>query len=398
MGKAEKRERWEPDYALVLAVVGLTLLGLLMVYSTTFDWGYLEAGQPFRHVGRQALWLALGSGVAAVLAWIDYRHWQRFAVPLLGGTLVVLILLLLFGHWLWGARRSFLEGSVQPGELAKLATVVYAAAWLSSKGDQVRDVTYGLVPFAVWVGAVAGLVVLQPDLSSAAILVLAGFAVFFLAGAHLGQLLIAGTVGSGVFLGLVLLLPYARARLFGFIQSLHDPTLLPYHPRQALYALASGGLFGAGLGEGRVKFGYLPLAHNDAIFAALGEEMGLLGCLLVIGLYAVLVWRGFRIALRARDSFGSLLACGLTCMLAFEAALNLGTITSLLPFTGTMLPFVSLGGSSLMVCLAAVGLLLSISRGRPARRSQERYNGAALDRGGRNGRARLSRSGRSAGA
>jgi len=393
-GKRNSRERREPDYMLAIVVVVLLLVGLLMVYSTTFDWSYLESGQPFRYAGRQAQWLLLGCAVVVILASVDYGLWQRLAVPLLGGTLVVLVLLLVVGDWLWGARRSFLHGSIQPGELAKLATVVYAAAWVSSKGEQIRDVTYGLIPFAVWVGAVAGLVVLQPDLSAAAILVLSGFTVFFLAGAHLGQLLLTGVVGSTVFCGLVMILPYARDRLFGFIRSLQDPSQLSYHPRQALYALASGGVFGAGLGEGRGKFGYLPLAHNDAVFAALGEELGLIGCVLILGLFALLAWRGFRIALRARDSFGSLLACGLTALLILQALLNLGTVTSLLPFTGTTLPFVSLGGSSLMVSLAAIGLLLSVSRGRL---SKEWVNGARVDRRGRNGGTRLSRSGRAAG-
>lgn len=389
------QERREPDYVLIVVVAALALLGLLMVYTTTFDWGYLESGDPFHQVKRQAIWLALGSALAVVLARVDYTHWQRLAVPMLGGVFVLLSLLLLIGTPLWGARRAFLDGSIQPGELAMLVTVIYAAAWVSSKGEQVRDVTYGLLPFAVWIGAVAGLVVLQPDLSAAAILALSGFAVFFLAGAHLGQLLIAGLVGGLVSWGLVMALPHAHNRITGFALALQDPAHLPYQPRQALYALAEGRAFGVGLGAGRVKLGYLPMAHNDAVFAALGEELGLAGCLAVIALFALLTWRGFRVALRAQDGFGSLLAGGLTCLLAFQVALNLGAITSLLPFTGTSLPFISLGGSSLVTSLAAVGLILSVSRGRAPRGWK---NGANLDRRGRNGGTRLSRPGRPAGA
>jgi cell division protein FtsW len=396
MAKVERkgRDRREPDYTLVVIVAALVLVGLLMVYSTTFDWG-LKTGNPFRQSGRQVLWLLLGCVSAAVLARVDYARWQSYAVVILGGTLVLLVVLLIVGEWLWGARRTLLNGSIQPGELAKLATVVYAAAWLSSKGEQIRDVTYGLVPFAVWMGGVAGLVVVQPDLSAAVILILAGLAVFFLAGAHLGQLFIAIAVGGAVFSLLVAVLPYAQERVAGFTLSLVDPTRLPYHPRQAVYALGTGRFIGVGLGEGRGKFGYLPMAHNDAIFAVLGEELGLVGSLLVLGLFALLAWRGFRIALAAQDSFGGLLGCGLTCLLVFQATLNLGAVTSMLPFTGTTLPFISLGGSSLVVSLSAVGLLLSISRGRAPR---EWHNGANLDRGGRHGRTRLSRSGRAAGA
>ncbi len=383
--EARRRERREPDYLLALTVVALSLLGLLMVYSTTCDWSYLASGDPFRQVERQVLWLALGVGVALLLVRTDYALLRRFAVPLLGGTLAVLLVLLIVGDWVWGARRSFLNGSVQPGELAKLTTVVYAAAWISSKGDQIRDVTYGLIPFSIWVGVIAGLVVLQPDMSAAAALVAAGFAVFFLAGAHIGQLFVAATVGGGAFCGLIALYPYAHRRVAEFIAGLQDPSRLPYQPRQALYALANGGWFGTGLGNGREKF-YLPMAHNDTIFAVVGEELGLLGCLLVIGLFILLAWRGFRIALRAQDRFGSLLACGLTCLLIFQALLHLGPVTSLVPFTGTTLPFISAGGSSLVVSLAAVGLLLSVSRGRPPR---EWRDGALLDRGRWDGRARL---------
>lgn len=384
------RERREPDYMLILTVVALSLLGLLMVYSTTCDWGYLASGDPFRQVERQALWLVLGGGLAFLLARMDYAAWRGFALPLLAGTLAVLAVLLIVGDWMWGARRSFLNGSVQPGELAKLTTVVYAATWISSKGEQIRDVTYGLIPFSVWLGVIAGLVVLQPDLSAAVTLVAAGFAVFFLAGAHPGQLFIAATVGGGVFCGLLALYPYANQRVSEFVAGLQDPSQLAYQPRQALYALANGGLFGTGLGDGREKF-YLPMAHNDTIFAVIGEELGLLGCLLVVALFVLLAWRGFRIALRAQDRFGSLLACGLTCLLIFQAALNMGTVTSLVPFTGTNLPFISMGGSSLGVSLVAVGMLLSISRGRPPR---EWRDGALLDRGRWDGGARLPRPGR----
>ncbi len=361
------RETRAPDYLLMLATAALVLLGLLMVYSTTFDWGYSDFRDPLYWLKRQVLWLALGVALAVVLARTDYTLWRDWAVPLLGGTLALLLLVLLVGRPQWGAQRSLLGGSVQPGELAKVATVVYAAAWASSKGDRIRDLSYGLIPFSVWMGVVAGLVALQPDLSAVAVLVFAGYLVFFLSGAHIGQLFVAGLMGAVVFWGLITVYPHAHERFAAFLAGLKDPSLLPYHPQQALYALASGGLFGVGLGEGRVKF-YLPAAHTDAIFAVVGEELGLVGCLLVIGLFGVLAWRGFRIALRARDSFGGLLAAGLTGLLVFQALLNMGVIASLLPFTGTNLPFVGLGGSSLVASLAAVGLLESVARGRPPRR------------------------------
>ena len=356
-----------PDYLLMLSVAALVMLGLLMVYSTTFDWGYGQYGDPLYWLKRQVLWAMTGVAVAMVLARTDYTLWRDWAVPLLGGTLLLLLLVLMVGRPQWGAQRSLLGGSVQPGELAKVTTVVYAAAWASSKGERIRDLSYGLIPFSVWMGLVAGLVALQPDLSAMAVLVFAGFLVFFLSGAHIGQLFVAGLMGAAVFWGLITVYPHAHERFEAFLAGLKDPSLLPYHPLQALYALASGGLFGVGLGEGRVKF-YLPAAHTDAVFAVVGEELGLVGCLLVVGLFGVLAWRGFRIALRAKDSFGGLLAAGLTGLLVFQAVLNMGVIASLLPFTGTNLPFISMGGSSLVTSLAAVGLLESIARGRPPRR------------------------------
>ena len=356
-----------PDYLLMLSVAALVMLGLLMVYSTTFDWGYGQYGDPLYWLKRQVLWAMTGVAVAMVLARTDYTLWRDWAVPLLGGTLLLLLLVLMVGRPQWGAQRSLLGGSVQPGELAKVTTVVYAAAWASSKGERIRDLSYGLIPFSVWMGLVAGLVALQPDLSAMAVLVFAGFLVFFLSGAHIGQLFVAGLMGAAVFWGLITVYPHAHERFEAFLAGLKDPSLLPYHPLQALYALASGGLFGVGLGEGRVKF-YLPAAHTDAVFAVVGEELGLVGCLLVVGLFGVLAWRGFRIALRAKDSFGGLLAAGLTGLLVFQAVLNMGVIASLLPFTGTNLPFISMGGSSLVTSLAAVGLLESVARGRPPRR------------------------------
>lgn len=388
-----------PDYLLILITAALLMLGLLMVYSTTFDWGYSNYGDPFYWVKRQVLWLMVGIIVAVVLAQMDYALWRAWAVPLMGGTLVLLLLVLLIGPKQWGAQRSLLGASVQPGELAKLATVIYAAAWASSKGDRIRDLTYGLIPFSVWIGAVAGLVALQPDLSAVVILVFAGFVVFFLSGAHIGQLFIAGLIGGAVFWGLVTTYPHAHERFEAFLAGLRDPSLLPYHPLQALYALANGGLFGTGVGEGRVKF-YLPAAHTDAIFAVIGEELGLLGCLLVMGLFALLAWRGSCIALRARDGFGGLLAAGLTVLLIFQAVLNMGVIASLLPFTGTNLPFIGMGGSSLVTSMAAVGLMQSVAQGRPPRKWVDKSpeeNGVSLDRRGGNGRTRLSRSGRPAG-
>jgi cell division protein FtsW len=380
--KRSRRGRVSFDYALVLIVAGLVVVGLMMVYSATFDWSYQAHASSFHIASRQFLWTALGVAVMAAAASISYDQWQQWALHVMGVALVMLVLVLLIGDDRFGARRSFLNGSIQPGELAKPAMVIYVAAWLASKGDQVRDVTYGLIPFAVLIGVIAGLVVMQPDVSTAVLLVL------------INQL------------------PHARQRIDDYLLTLNDPTHVSHHIQQALIALGSGGLFGAGLGQGQQKLGYLPAPHTDSIFAVLGEELGFLGCLAVIVLFVLFTYRGFKIALGAPDAFSALLACGITCWLAFQALINVAVMTGLIPFTGIALPFISSGGSAMVASLFGVGLLLSVSRGKRAGRrgkrstrseqarsqQKESHKRADLDRRWRNRGTRLSRSGRRTGA
>jgi cell division protein FtsW len=386
------------DYALILAVAALVIVGLMMTYSATFDWSYQEHGDSFFIASRQFIWVGLGVVVMIALALIPYDRLQQAAVPIMGVTLVLLVSVLIVGEEVFGARRSFLGGSIQPGELAKLTMIIYVATWLASKGDQIRDVTYGLVPFAVLIGIVAGLIVAQPDVSTSILIVLTALAMFFFAGADILQLAVGGGVSVVTFLILINQFPHAQKRLKEWLDVWGDPTRVSYHIRQALIALGSGGPFGVGLGESRQKLGYLPTPHTDSIFAVLGEEMGFLGCLFVIGLFVVLAYRGFKIAREAPDAFAALLACGVTCWLVFQALVNIAVVTGLVPFTGVALPFISCGGSSMVVSLAGVGLLLSISRGkRIGKRAQKRIGKAlqpaTLDRRWGNRGARLSRPG-----
>jgi cell division protein FtsW len=391
------------DYPLVLAVAALLIVGLMMVYSATFDWSYQDYDNSFLIASRQFIWVGFGVAVMVAVAATPYDWWQQAAVPVMGVTLLLLILVLFVGEEIFGARRSFFGGSIQPGELAKLTMVIYVATWLTSKGDQIRDVTYGLVPFAVLIGIVAGLIVAQPDVSTSMLIVLTALAMFFFAGADILQLAVGGVVSVVTFLILINRFPHAQKRLAEWMEVWGDPTRVSYHIRQALIALGSGGPFGVGLGEGKQKLGYLPAPHTDSIFAVLGEEVGLLGCLIVIGLFVLLAYRGFKIARESPDAFAALLACGVTCWLVFQALVNVAVMTGLLPFTGVALPFISSGGSSMVVSLAGVGLLLSVSRGkrigrRTHRRLRKNLQPAALDRRWGNRGTRLSRSGRRTGA
>jgi cell division protein FtsW len=249
-------------------------------------------------------------------------------------------------------------------ELAKLAVVIYIGHWLASKRvEQLRRLPVGPLPFTIMVGIVAGLVMAQPDISEAMVVVLVAVAMYFVAGADLVQFLVGLVGGTGAFALVIRGLPQAMERLRPFLVSWNDPLLSTNEQlRKGVIAMGSGGFLGTGPGSGRMSHRWLPAAHTDSIFAIIGEELGLVGCLIVIGLFALLAYRGFRIARRSPDSFGSLLAIGVTSWISFQALINMAVVTGTTPFTGIALPFISVGGSSLMTCMVGVGIMLNISR------------------------------------
>ncbi len=375
------------DWMLLVLLLALLAYGLLMLYSATFYVG-------IDFWARQLIWVALGLVGMVLLIFIPYSFWQRWAMPAMLATLAGLLFVLLFGETILGAQRTIVGASVQPGVIARLVAIIYIATWLASKGTQLYQVRTGLIPFAVIVGIVAGLVALQPDLSTAILLTVTGLAMFFFAGGDPLQILASVLIGGGSFAFLAWQLPHARSRLLDYLAALKDPTQMPYHLHRAVMAIGEGGILGTGIGNGRMKFGYLPFPHTDSIFAVVGEEIGLIGALLILALFALLAYRGYRIALQTPEPFGSLVAFGVTTMLVTEALLNLMVMVGLLPFTGTALPFFSYGGTEMIVALLGMGLLLSISRGRP--KGETRHG--VLDRWWRNWRTHLSGSRRRAGA
>ena len=354
--------RFQFDYWLLLTVAGLLILGLMMVYSTTFDYGLLFKEEPTYYFQRQFVAMLLGLTGLLLIMQFDYHVLRYISVPFLGLTLLGLVVVLFFGDAIFGAQRGLYEGSYQPSEVAKLATILYIAHWLSSKGDRIKDITYGLLPFSVITGVVCALIVRQPDLSTAVLVALICFTLFFIAGADWRQFAVAGLIGGAVFLLLINTLPHAQARVESYQEALRDPAQASWHVQQSLIALGRGGWFGVGIGESTQKFGPLPAAHTDGVFAVLGEELGLMGTLAFIALMAMLVWRGIRTALKARDSYGALLALGVTCWLGYQALINVAVITAVIPFTGIPLPFMSYGGSSLLFSILGVGILLNVSR------------------------------------
>jgi cell division protein FtsW len=351
------------DYLLIIAVAALLIAGLMMVYSATFALGYQLYEQPTYFFIRQLLWMGVGLLAMIIVARIEYHVWRRWSIPLMAGALLLLGLVLVVGSDRFGGQRWLLNGSIQPGEIAKLAVIIYIADWLSSKGERIRHVTYGLVPFAILLGFVTGLIMLQPDFSTAVLIATTAIAMFFIAGGDIWQMIASGILGGTTFAVLITRSEYRLARVISFLNPTGDHLGGNYQVRQILIALGSGGITGLGLGDSRQKFGYIPASHTDGIFAILGEELGLIGCLVVIGLFAFLAYRGFRVALASPDAFGTVLAAGLTCSLIFQALINIAVVTALAPVTGVPLPFISFGGSSLVVSMMAIGLLLAISRG-----------------------------------
>jgi cell division protein FtsW len=399
--QTQTRARWienvpHIDYVLVGVVVLLLLVGLIMIWSVTFPFS-VDVGRanPQSDFVKHLAFAAFGLIVMLILARIDYHLWQRFAIPLMILTIGALILVL-FMPPINGARRWLFPqqtgASIQPAEIAKLTVIIYMATWLSSKGEKLRQVTYGLLPFAIFVGVVTGLVMRQPNLSTAMIIALCAMAMFFISGADLIQFVFLVLVGGATVAIIISRTSYQLTRVDIFSQ---DPLALTtpegFQIVQTIVALGSGGLLGRGLGSGYAKMGWVPASHTDSIFALLGEELGLVGTWSVLILFLVLAYRGFRIATRARDPFGQVLASGITFWLIFQALVNIAVVTATMPFTGVPLPFISFGGSALVSVLAAVGVLLNISRGERAPLTD---NHATFDFGWRNRGTRVSRADR----
>ena len=350
------------DYWLLLAIAGMVVIGLLTVYSTTFDIGLRWKGNSTYYIERQFMALFLGLTGFVIVMSFDYHFFRRFSVVIFLGALAGIVVTLMFGESILGAQRGLLGGSYQPAEVAKLATILYIAHWLSSKGDRIKMVTYGLVPFSIIVGVVCGLIVQEPDLSTAMLIAMVSFTLFFVAGADWRQFLLAVIIGGIVFAALVAFFPHASARWELYIEALNNPVEAGYQIEQTLAALGRGGIFGVGPGNSTQKFIPLPAAHTDGAFAIIAEEFGLVGSLAVMAILGLLIWRGLLAATRARDGYGALLAIGITCWIGYQALLNIAVITAVIPFTGIPLPFISYGGSAFAVSIVGAGILLNISR------------------------------------
>jgi cell division protein FtsW len=385
------------DVPLVLVIISLIVFGILMVYSSSADFSYRIFGSSTYVFLRQMRWLALGSGLMLFLIFMNYHWLRKLALPLMGLTLLLLIWVLVVQEERYGAARSIYSGSVQPSELAKLALIIYLSIWLYNRRDQIHEIRLWILPLGLILGAVGGLILLQPDLSAVITVVIIGSMMIFLAGGNAKQLFII--LGLGIIVGLILvrsdLFPTGPDRIKSYIEGLRDPQLYSDHVRQSLEAFIRGGWFGAGIGKSLTKLLGLPFPHTDSVYAVVGEETGVLGASILVGLYLVLVWRGLVISRRAPDKMGALLAGGLAVWLATEAFINMAVMVGLLPFAGNALPFISAGGSSLTMAMAAVGIMLNVSRlSEKSKSGEERSSHAVVDLRRRNRRRRVSRPGR----
>jgi cell division protein FtsW len=360
-GVAERR-------ALVLVTFLLVVYGLVMAYSASSAEAYFQYDSSFYFVKRQLLWVLIGVGAMWVLSRVDYAWWRRAAVPLAGLVVAGLVAVLVpgIGTTINGARRWIVVGGqgLQPSEFAKLAAVVLVAALIVRRPREmesplgfVRLVAIGILPASL-------LIMLEPDLGTTLVLVVAVAAVLIAAGARLRYLFSLVAAGCLVVLALILVEPYRLERLVTFFDPWKDPQGSGFQATQSLISIASGRIFGVGLGNSVQKFGFLPEQGTDMITGIIGEELGLIGLAVLLALYVTLAWACFRIALNCKELFGKLLATGITAIVVGQACINVGAALGLLPLTGVPLPLVSLGGTSLVVVLAGLGILLNIATNR----------------------------------
>jgi len=359
------------DVPLLVTVFTLLAVGVLMVFSASWDFSWKVYDSSSYIFLRQLMWLGIGTAVAALLVFFNYHWLTRFVVPAMLATVGLLFVVLVINEVRHGAARSMTGGSIQPSELAKLVIILYLAVWLYAKEERLHDVSLGLIPLGLMLGVVGGLILRQPDLSAAITVFILGGMLFFLAGGDLKQISFLVVIALLVGWVIVWFNPTGSERMGTYLPGLRDPLEASYHVRRSLGAFVNGGWFGAGISNGTVKLNDLPLPHNDSIYAVIGEELGVWGAGLIVILYGLILWRGLVIARNAPDGLGRLLAAGLSFWLVMEALFNMAGMLGLLPFAGNALPFISAGGSSLVVSLMAVGILLNISRLSVEKRAQE---------------------------
>ncbi|MFT8317216.1 MAG: stage V sporulation protein E [Sporolactobacillus sp.] len=358
--------RSSPDHLLLFVTFGLLTIGLMMVYSASVVSATNNFGDPLYFLKRQLLFAVVGVTLMFLVMKIDYHLWRSWARLALIICFVLLLVVLIPGVGLArGGARSWLgvgAFSIQPSEFMKFALIIFLSKYLSEHQDSLHSFTKGLMVALLPVFLAFGVIMCQPDLGTGTVLVLTCMMMIFIAGARVKHFLVMGLAGAGGAVALILSAPYRIRRLTAFIDPWQEPNGKGYQIIQSLLAIGPGGLFGFGLGQSRQKYQFLPEGQNDFIFAIISEELGLIGASFVLVLFGLLLWRGILIAIKAPDLFGTLLAVGITGMIAIQVMINIAVVTGLIPVTGITLPFLSYGGSSLTLILVSIGILLNISR------------------------------------
>lgn len=369
----EKRTRVKMhrmDYGILLTVTLLCAFGLVMVFSASYYYAQNHAGanyDGYYYLKKQATYMLIGYPIMLLLSFFDYRRLEKYKVIAFLGSVGLLMAVLVFGEETNGAKRWLVIAgqSIQPSEIAKFGMMLYMCAFMAKKHAVMHDFKRGMLPMLLIIGVICGLIMLQPNMSMAVIIGLMGYALLFAGGADVKQMILLGIVLVALFALFAWIEPYRFARLTTFRDPWNDGKNglgSGYQLIQSFYALGSGGLFGLGLNNSRQKLLYMTYGESDFIFAILGEELGFVGAVVVMCAYGFIIFRGMRTALRCRDRFGSLLAAGITIVFALQVFVNIGVVTGSMPTTGQALPFISAGGSSLLIFLAAMGVLLNISR------------------------------------
>ena len=354
------------DYTLVITILLLLSIGLIMVLSASSPSALSESGDSYKYFNKQLLFAVLGLIAMYLISKIDYRFYRKFYKQAWWISLILLILVMLVGKTVNEAKRWIYITdtlSFQPSEIVKFLMIIFYAGILTKNRDQLGKFKEGFLKHILLVVPIIALLMLQPHFSASMVIITIVAVMMILAGCKFWHFLATGgAVGIPGMIGLIILEPYRLARVTTFLDPWKDATGTGWQVIQSLYAIGSGGLFGAGLGESKQKYLYIPEPHNDFIFSVLAEELGFVGCVLVILLFAIFIWRGVLIAMKSPDMFGSLIAIGITTMVAIQVILNIAVVTSSVPATGMPLPFFSYGGTALFILLCEMGVLLNISR------------------------------------
>lgn len=363
--KPVTRRPGQIDFSLFIAITIICAFGLVMVFSSSYYYAQdkgLDNG--YYYLKNQAIYFALGMALMLVISRIDYHKWEKLRVVGLAGVIALMLAVVFFGEERNGATRWLEIGgfSFQPSELAKFVLILYMSAFMAKRPHLMSSLSRGLMPMLMIIGIMSGILLLQKNMSMMVIVMMTGIIMLYLGGAQIKHLLLLAGIAVPVLVIAVLSEDYRVSRVLMFLDPWNSDQTGAYQLRQSLLALGSGGLFGQGLNFSRQKLLFLPYGESDFIFSIIGEELGFMGGLAVIGMYAFVVYRGVRVAMRCKDRFGSLMAAGITAVLGIQAAVNIAVATSSVPPTGQTLPFISSGGTSLVIFMSAIGILLNISR------------------------------------